>query len=342
MLLVDVGGTLITRTELGMATRVARAVRQAVGDNPELLEVVRRSMLTAPDVDACLRALDVVPPSVRSVVASVLSEDMGQAVTLPGAEDLLRTAAALGWTVVVATNAGPGTPDLPGELERHVTATVESRGCGLVKEDPLFWTRLVDEHLIDRGMALVVGDQEDADRRAPAAAGLQSRCVPSDGSGLATLIDDLLAAGPVPPDAVAVVAGDRERWAGRDIVCAPHLESLVTRVTRARVPFSAGSSTGVAVVVRRRSQPPAVVGHRTDLPAITWLLRGRERPQYTTPASLRTLLASQGLSLDVLSPSDQRHALSVIREARTDATVEERTRDLVRFLMERGKAPADE
>ena len=56
------------------------------------------------------------------------------------------------------------------------------------------------------------------------------------------------------------------------------------------------------------------------------------------PVKLRTLLQREGLDLDVLSPSEQRHALSMIREARASGTVAERTADLVLFLRARTKA----
>ncbi|MFC6084179.1 hypothetical protein [Sphaerisporangium aureirubrum] len=78
-----------------------------------------------------------------------------------------------------------------------------------------------------------------------------------------------------------------------------------------------------------------MVGDREELPGIAWLVRGRERPQYRIPASLSGLLEQKGLSLDVLSPSDRRHALSMIHEARAGSTLAERTADLVRFLEDR-------
>jgi FMN phosphatase YigB (HAD superfamily) len=334
VLVVDVGGTLVARTRPGQTDRIVEAVRRVGRLSAEAEERLRTIVLTSADADACLRALDL-PPSLRPAVAAELAADPGDVVVLPGAEDALRTSAEAGWRVVVASNAGPGTPDLPDSLARYVSSIVESRRCGLVKEDPRFWTRLLDTEQIDAHLALVVGDQEQADRDAPAAAGLQSRLV--RGADLGALIADLEAAGPAPPDALAVVAGDHEDWAGRDIVVAPHLGSLVTRVTRARVKFVAGETEGTAMVVRRRSGPPAVVGQHGPLPGVAWLVQGRDRPPYTIPASLRAVLEDHALSLDSLSPSDRRHALSMIREARSESTVAERTADLVRFLQERNQ-----
>jgi phosphoglycolate phosphatase-like HAD superfamily hydrolase len=337
VLVVDAGCTLITRTRPGLTARVVQAVRDAEGGTAESESALRHAVLTTADPHACLRALNLRSAATRCAVAAVLAENPGDAIVLPGAEELLRTATDLGWKVIVATNAGPGTPELPDGLGRYLAGVVESRRCGLVKEDPRFWTRLVSEQQIDARMTLVVGDCEAADRRAPASAGLQSRLVAADGVGLVTLSRDLRAAGPQPPNSMAVVAGDHERWAGRDIVPAPHLDSLVTRVTRARLRFAAGTMSGVGVVIRRRSGPPAVVGHREGLPGVVWLLRGRERSQFTVPADLASLLERKGLSLDVLSASDRRHALSMIREARTASTVAERTAELVRLLEERGE-----
>jgi FMN phosphatase YigB (HAD superfamily) len=334
VLVVDVGGTLVTRRRPGQTDRIVQAVRRLGSLSAEAEAELRETILTSVDADACLRALDR-SPHIRPFVAAELAADHGDVIVLPGAEDLLRTATQAGWRVIVASNAGPGTPALPDSLGRYVSGLVESRSCGLVKEDPRFWLRLVDAEQINPRMALVVGDHHRADRDAPAAAGLQSRLV-RDGD-LEALVADLAAAGPPPADALAVVGGDHEQWAGQDIVIAPHLDSLVTRVTRARVKYSAGEVDGAAIVVRRRSGCPAVVGTRVALPGVAWLVQGRDRSQFTIPAGLRRVLEDQGLSLEALSPSDRRHALSMIREARSDSTVAERTADLVRFLQERSK-----
>jgi FMN phosphatase YigB (HAD superfamily) len=337
VLIADAGGTLITRTRPGLATRVVRAVRQAEDLAPAAEPAVRRAVLTAPDPESCLRALSLLQPATRSAVAAVLAEDPGEAIVLPGAEDLLRTAAGLGWKVILASNAGPGTPDLPAGLGRYLAGVVESRGCGLVKEDPRFWARLIASEQVEPAMALVVGDREAADRVAPAAAGLQSRLVTdAAGAGLTALAADLRAAGPAPPNAIAVVAGEAQGWAGRTVVAAPHLGPMVDRVTRARVRFATAGASGTGTVVRRRALPPAVVGHPEALPPVAWLVQGRQRSQHTIPGELRSLLENRGLSMDVLPAADRRHALSMIHEARSGPTAAERMADLVRFLEERG------
>jgi FMN phosphatase YigB (HAD superfamily) len=332
VLVADVGGTLITRTRPGLTERIVAAVRSARGLSAEAEKELRQTVLTSADADACLRELDPAP-DIRPLVAAELAADPGDVIVLPEAEDLLRTAAGAGWRVVVASNAGPGTPDLPESLGRYVSGLMESRRCGLVKEDPRFWTRLIDLEQIDPQMALVVGDDEQADRDTPAAAGLQSRLV--RGGGLGVLIADLAAAGPPPPGALAVVAGNHEQWAGQHIVVAPHLGALVTRVTRARVKYVAGEADGTAMVMRRRSGAPAVVAQEGALPGLVWLVQGRDRSPYTIPVALRGVLDCHGLSLDLLSPADRKHALSMIREARSGSTVAERTADLVRYLQER-------
>jgi FMN phosphatase YigB (HAD superfamily) len=337
VLVIDVGGTLVSRARPGQTERIVQAVRRVGGLSAEAEEQLRKIVLTSAEADACLRALDP-PPHIRPLVAAELAANPGAPIVRPGAEELLRTAAEVGWRVVVASNVGPGTPDLPDSLGHYVSGLVESRRCGLVKEDPRFWTRLVATEQIDPYMALVVGDHERADRDAPAAAGLQSRLVRC--GDLGTLAVDIGAAGRPPPDALAVVAGDHEQWAGQDIVVAPHLSPLLTRVTRARVQYIAGEANGTVMVVRRRCGPPAVVGQRDALPGLAWLVQARGRSPYTIPVSLRGVLDGHGLSLDVLSAADRRHVLSMIREARSDSTVAERTADLVRFLQERSKDAA--
>jgi FMN phosphatase YigB (HAD superfamily) len=333
VLVVDVGGTLLSRTRPGQTERIVRAVRRAHGITAAAESALRRIVLTSPDADACLEALRS-SPELRPQVAAELAADPGDAVVLPGAEDLLRTATANGWRIVVASNAGPGTPSLPKALAVHVESVAESRTCGFVKSDPRFWSRLIDSENLDPRLTLVIGDQAEDDRAAPVSAGLQARLVRA--GRLGDLAADLDAAGPPPPWAIAVVAGVHERWAGQDVAPAPHLGSMVTRVTRVHLQYSIQGGGGPAVVARRRSGPPAVVsGGPKPLPGVAWLLQGRDRSPYTVPGNLRGILKERGLSLDVLSKSDRRHALSMIHEARNDATVAERTADLVRFLEER-------
>ncbi|GAB3838131.1 HAD family hydrolase [Dactylosporangium cerinum] len=273
----------------------------------------------------------------RAAVWAELTGDPGDAVVLPGAEELLGTAVGLGWRVVVATNAGPGTPPLPDELGRHVDAVAESRAYGIVKDDPRFWARLVEQERVDPAAALVVGDDHEADQRAPEAAGLQTQPVGRGGRTTAELAARLRDAGPRPEDAAALVAGRREWWAGRDVVSAPHLAHLVVRVTRARVRLTAGPAGANAMVVRRQDRPPGVIAAAGPLPDVAWLHLPRDRRPYQAPADLRALLDREGLSLDVLSASDRRHALAMIREARVTETVTERMADLVLFLKDHAK-----
>lgn len=336
VLVVDAGGTLIGRDRPGLTARVIAAVRRAGGLAGEAEPALRAAVLTAADLEACLRALGPRAPGTRRAVAAVLAEDPGTAFVLPGALELLAAAVELGWRVIVASNAGPGTPALPRELGSYLSGIAESRDYGLVKEDTRFWRLLVARERLDPRLTLVVGDSPAADQRAPASAGLQSRLVTRDGSGLPLLTADLRVAGPRLPGTIAVLGGHGEQWAGRTVVAAPHLDFMVERVTRVRVRFTARGTSGSAVVARRRALPPAVTAAGTvPLPGVAWLAGGGERPPYTIPADLATLLNREGLSLDVLSPSERRHALSMIHEARADCTLAERTAGLVSFLLAR-------
>lgn len=336
VLVVDAGNTLITRTRPGLTARVVQALLDVQDGIVRSDSEIRVAVLTSAELESCLSALDL-GSSARSAVATTLAEDHGEAIVLPGAEHLLRTATDLGWKVIVATNAGPRTPDLPDELTRYLSGVVESRTCGFVKEDPRFWRQLVEDAQLDPLMTVVVGDCEAADRLAPSIVGLQSRLIATGGPDLGALARDLEAAGTAPAQSFAVVAGDHEQWAGQDIVAAPHLDPLVTRVTRARVKFSTATTAGTAVIVRRRSKSPAVVGHVGALLGMVWLLRGRQRQPFTMPTNLRAALETKRLSLDVLPPPDRKHALSMIREAKTDATRAQRIADLVSFLEKRAQ-----
>ncbi|MEV6930146.1 HAD family hydrolase [Dactylosporangium sp. NPDC051485] len=339
VLIVDAGGTLITRTRPGLAGRVVAAARAGGDERPE--PVIRAAVHTAPDVAACLRTFETLPPKAVAAVAAELAADPGDTVVLPGAEELLDAAAGSGWRVVLATNAGPGTPPLPAVLAQHIDTVAESCGYGMVKDDPRFWARLVEQEQVDPGLAVVVGDDLRADQQAPELAGLQTRPVRGDGAAPARLTEltrQLQAAGRVPAEATALVAGRREQWAGRDIMVAPQLAHLVVRVTRARVRLTSDApGATAAVVVRRQSRPPAVVGASGSLPPFAWLHLPRDRRPYQVPANLHALLEREGLQLDVLSPADRRHALAMIREARSTTAISARMSDLVLFLKDRRK-----
>nr|WP_145491760.1 MULTISPECIES: HAD family hydrolase [Streptomyces] len=337
-LVVDIGNTLVRRSRPGLLTRVLAVLRTSgtpVDDSARRL--VALTVFTAPDRDTCTRALAARYPVAAAGLRDEVHSDDGHAVILDGARDLLATATDSGWRIVAATNAAVGTPALPPELAGLISVTATSWEYGKVKEDPSFWAALVQREGIDPLLTLVVGDSEPADRDAPMAAGLQARLVTRPGAVLA-LASQIGAAGPCPPEARALVAGDAEPWAGRAVVSAPHLTSLVTRVTRARHVFTSGEQRCQGTVVRRRALPPAVVADHQELPAVSWLLERRGRGTYVVPADLRRELQHQGLSLDGLGPEEYRHAIAMIREARSEQTTAERISDLVRYLKERTAA----
>jgi FMN phosphatase YigB (HAD superfamily) len=339
-LIVDIGNTLLSRPRPGTCGRVIAALTEAgVTLGCEQAQAIGTAIFTAPAIEASEDILAGLYPGQRKLIADALREAPGPATILPGASELLSAASAAGWRVIAATNAAADTPPLPPELAA-ISAVAWSARYGLAKDDPRFWHALLEREQVSLRLALVVGDSPRADRDVPRAAGLQTRLARPGSGALAALAADIAAAGPMPPDAAAVVVSDGESWAGRPVVAAPHLESLVIRVTRSRHRFAVGDGRPVwGQVVRRKSLPPAVVLDTEAMPGVSWLLRQRERSQFVAPARLRTALAAEGISLDDLSAADHRHAISMIREARNAETEAERIADLVRFLRDKG-APA--
>lgn len=335
-LIVDIGGTLVTRARPGTRSRVLTALAEGgapldAGQEQAIGDVI----FTAPDLDACLRSLASMYPDRRDAIEAALREPAAPATIVPGALDLVTAAVATGWRVIAATNAAAGTPPLPPELAA-VSVTAWSTDYGVAKDDPRFWRLLVEREDVNPRLALVVGDSPRTDQEVPRAAGLQTRLARPGTGALATLAADLASAGPMPPDADAVVVTDGERWAGRPVATAPHLEDLVVRVTRSRHRFVTGDGRSYwGQVVRRKSLAPAVVLDADAVPGVSWLLRQRERSRFVAPAGLRAALAAEDISLDDLSAEDHRHAISMIREARDTDIAAARIADLVRFLRDK-------
>ncbi|HLI75927.1 MAG TPA: HAD family hydrolase, partial [Acidobacteriaceae bacterium] len=277
-LIADIGNTLISRSRPGTRSRVISALTEhgiVLEDDHE--RTIGKVIFTAPDLDACERSLAGIYPELRKVISDALHEPAGSATILPGAREVVSSATAAGWRVIAATNAAAGTPSLPSELD-GVSGIAWSAEYGVAKDDPRFWRMLLEREQVSPQLALVVGDSPRTDREVPRAVGLQTLLVQPDGCTLTTLAADLATAGPMPPGTAAVIVNDGEQWAGRPIVTAPHLESLVVRVTRSRHRLVTGDGRACwGQVVRRKSLPPAVISEADHLPGVSWLLNQRER-----------------------------------------------------------------
>jgi uncharacterized protein YdeI (YjbR/CyaY-like superfamily) len=70
---------------------------------------------------------------------------------------------------------------------------------------------------------------------------------------------------------------------------------------------------------------------------VSWLLPSSARSSLVMPDGLRQALERHGLSFDGLSAAERRHAISLIREARTPQIRASRTAALVRHLSAGGR-----
>ncbi len=108
-------------------------------------------------------------------------------------------------------------------------------------------------------LALVVGDNADADVAAPQRAGFGTLLLGPLGISLPSLATALTELGPKHPSAVALIAGRPVAWGGHIIIEAPNLNTLVDDRTRFHCILQTTKSQFRTSVIRRKSEPPALV-----------------------------------------------------------------------------------
>jgi len=259
-------------------------------------------------------------PSQQAILDARLRLSDGDATILPGAIELLASAATHSWRVIAATNAAAWVPTLPTGLAERIPTVVSSSDTGLLKQDEAFWSALCRTHDVDPLCCLVLGDDYEADVVAPRRAGLLSLMVDSASISLQAVAQWISDASTRPCSAMALVAGIPAPWGGRDVLDAPHLEPLLRSVTRQRVRVHGlgDASPYPATIVRRRDRPPAIVPDQLmdELPRLAWLSLRAENRSDRPPSDLAESLRRLGLSMDHFSARDRRHMISLVHEAR--------------------------
>jgi len=339
-LLVDVGGTLVVREGGGLLSRVlvelsARRPDAVTDDTRALLaRALQTGVTRSGAVEAVVAALPWAA-SLRGELEAVVGAPDGACTVLPGAPELLRAARAAGLRVVACTNAPAWQEPLPPAVAGGLDATVSSAEEGAVKQDPGFWAGLVARGAIDPAVSILVGDDPIADGAVPSRVGICSFVV-GEALGLEAVSGWLARLGPPPDDALAVVGGRAERWAGQLIWPAAHLVSLVERVTRRRVSIHVpGREEAVrTMLVRRRGRPPALVVPPALAmeEGVAWLSARALARGARVPPDLAAAMAAARLSPDALGEDARRHLYSMVREAKDPVVREERIQDALRYL----------
>lgn len=344
-LVVDIGGTLVTRDRPGAYHRALRAVAALGGtvDHPGVRERVARHVWTEPDAAAAAHRLAAdLRLGDAAAIAHALREPDGEARPVPGAARLLSAAAAHGWRTVAVTNTARPAPELPNEIARLIPVTLCSSDLGVVKQDPLFWSYLRTRYTPDPFRTLVVGDDLAADIRPATAEGFLTWHVNRSGSRTAHVADALEACGPPPTGAVALAGGQHSRWAGQRIVESSHLRPLVARVTALRCRVHAGGRTWCCTLRRRQAGPPALIIEDTEtFPALGWLAPIADRRTAQPPRDLAAAMAAARVSLDELPLRERRHLVSLVREAKDPATRTARISHVVDHLVTAATEPED-
>lgn len=338
-LLVDVGNTLLARTRPGPFGRACGVLRDRghdVADHGRRYALAR-CLLTAGDRERALSDVAVefgLSTGDAGALRAELELPDGEAILLPGAEALLRTASETGWRVVTTTNAVAWAQPLPPRLSRYVSGVLASSELGFLKQDTGFWNRVLAEPGVDAARSLVVGDNSSADGESPAAAGLCAVVTGDPHPSLSDIAGWMAAAGPPPAQASALAAGPPTTWAGTRVMEVPHLGWMVSALTRCRVLTSLGEGgrRSRSTVVRRRGLPPALVVPEEFSGGLVWLTVADDARTSKAPRDLADALAATGMSLDGLSDRARRHLVSMVREAHDPEIRRSRIDDVLAFL----------
>jgi hypothetical protein len=255
-------------------------------------------------------------------------------VIFDGAVELLSSARAQGWTVVVATNAAGWVAPLPPEIASHCDCIVSSSDIGLIKQQSQFWPALADKAGLDPRFTLVAGDQFEVDVIPAQSAGFAAVRIDHRDNGLVMLGSAIEQAGPAPDECAGLAAGIPREWAGRQVLDVPNLAALVISVTRARIIMHTGSGTIPGEVVRRRDRSPALVANdsRVTPPAVSWIRIRPDRRMNNCPEDLARALSAAGVSIEDLPTGEQRQLIGMVREARDPAIRNQRIADIVQGL----------
>jgi HAD superfamily hydrolase (TIGR01509 family) len=338
-LIIDIGNTILTRSQPGAFHRTLKALTDFYIDTNKASTrcTVAEAILTGANQATAAEYLAEkfsLGIQEQKILHKILCMPHGDVTILPGSLELLSRASDQGWRIIAATNAAAWVPELPSVVASYISATVSSSEVGLLKQDQKFWEYLCQSYDIDPLTCLVIGDDAEADVAAARRSGLLSLQVGPDTLSLLTVVKWLDHTSFRPPEAKALFAGTPESWAGRSILKVPHLAPLVESMTRRPVLLQSADGTQHAVIVRRRHRFPVLVLHDITgcFPAFGWLsLRADHRP-VQPPKDLAEALERAELSLSYLPVHDQRHMVSLVREAKNSEVRTARINNIIDHL----------
>jgi FMN phosphatase YigB (HAD superfamily) len=337
-LLVDIGGTLLRRSQPGpYAAAAAALAANGVDVHGRNRIELGRAVLTCADRAAAVETARLrlgLTTGATTALRTALTGSDGSANLLPGSVQLLRTAKDTGWRVLTVSNAAAWSEPLPDELAAYVDEQVGSVSMGLLKQEDGFWPKMLERYGLDSAVAVMIGDSRDGDVDIPRRHGLCAMLSTPGGPELDRLARWIGTAAPIPSDVVGVAAGEVVRWAGQDLIEVPHLSSVVAAVTRfrTRIHLGGGRVISTAVVRRQHAVPALLVPPEVTGGTLLWLTTVIDTRNQRLPEDLATALKSVGLNLSLVPARDSRHLVSLVREATDPQTRRERIDDVIMFL----------
>lgn len=337
VLLIDIGDTLLHRDGGGRRTLVSRTLRQHAVE-PATIEKLLTELQTARNwvefsSSGVLASLDEAPREAALRAAGQASEV--EPTVLDGAEDLLLAARDSGWRVLACSDAVAWQAELPQSIAQHVQAEVRSSTVGALKSSPEFWQALLRDYQVNAQHALMVGDNPVNDGASPRSMGLCSAVLGSR-LRLRDIADWVRAVPALQRPEWLLACGPDEQWGGQLIAGAPHLHALVERVTRVRGTAITASGKRPIVLARRQELAPALIWRGTPVAGLCWIQLFTDQRHQRHPDDLVVACEAAGVQVDSLSVAEQRHLVSMVKEAKDPDIRRARIEDVIALLRSAG------
>ncbi|MEM5471906.1 HAD family hydrolase [Hoeflea sp. AS60] len=335
-ILVDIGGTILTRSKPGPKQRVIDVLRDHLAISRQESQEAADITLTAGSRDAAVKRLTrhfSLSQETANGVEAALREPEGEAQFIPGALDLIAACREKDIKIIYVTNAVSWAPALPVELMEDA-AYVSSSSLGISKRDPQFWRTVLEAHGLDAQTCLSVGDSIENDVRPANQVGIAGIHIGEEGWDFAALAGTLTTADPSPAELDGFIAGPVNRITGYSVVECGHLANWVVDRTRSRAVIFTSGARIHGEVVRASDERSALFVTKTVLPEslFGWIKFERDRRMTNLPRHIEEKIAARGRTFKGLVDHEHRHYLSLLIEAASEEILEERLKAIIELL----------
>jgi FMN phosphatase YigB (HAD superfamily) len=334
--LLDIGGTILTRSKPGPKQRIINVLCRGMG-------LTQKQALIAADVTLTseTRALAIdrlteefrLSPDLARAVADALNEEEGDPCYLPGALDFVERCRLMGLRIVYTTNAVLWAPPLPPEfLEGALYVSSSSIGISKRKRD--FWKIVLLKYGLEAGACLSIGDSLANDIRPAQRVGIAGLLAGKRDWSFETYSDLLNGLLDKPVQSDGFVVGPVEVVSDYHVVECGHLAGYVEAKTRTRAVLRVKGERIWGEIVRAKDNRKAlfVTENTVPDPVFGWIAVDPDRRITHVPTSIERMALERGRTFDGLPSHVRRHYLSLLLEAANDEILTERLELMIDLL----------